>query len=71
MTLSIIQIILAVVIIVFIILQERSSGISSFLSGGTDGGAYQTRRGLERVIFYGTIVSIALFAGIALWQVIR
>ena len=71
MTLSIIQIILAVVIVICIMLQERSSGVSSFLAGGFDGGGYQTRRGLERVVFYTTIFSVVAFAGLALWQVVR
>jgi protein translocase SecG subunit len=71
MTLSLIQIILAIAIISLVLLQERSSGISSFLSGAGEGGAYQTRRGLERVAFYSTIALVAIFAGLALWQVVR
>ncbi|MEN9342061.1 MAG: hypothetical protein RIQ54_317 [Candidatus Parcubacteria bacterium] len=71
MTLSFIQIVLAIAIICLVLLQERSAGISSFLSGAGEGGAYQTRRGLERVAFYSTIVLIVVFAGLALWQVVR
>ncbi len=71
MTLSLIQIVLAVLIVACILLQERSSGVSSFLAGGFDGGGYQTRRGMERVVFYGTIALVAAFVLLALWQVLR
>ena len=66
---SIIQIILAVVIITCILLQERSSGISGLL-GGEGGGFYQARRGMEKVVFYITIVSIVLFVGIAVYRLV-
>ena len=64
---SIIQIILAIAIIVLILLQERSSGVSGLL-GGDGGGTYQTRRGMEKTIFYSTIVLVILFAGIAVYR---
>ena len=64
---SLVQIILAVAIIVLILLQERSSGISGLL-GGDGGGFYQTRRGMERTVFYATIVLIVIFAGIAIYR---
>jgi len=64
---SIIQIILAVAIIVLILLQERSSGVSGLL-GGDGGGTYQTRRGMEKTIFYSTIVLVIIFAAIAVYR---
>jgi protein translocase SecG subunit len=63
----VLQIILSVTIITLILLQERSSGISGLL-GGDGGGFYQARRGMEKVIFYATIVLIILFVGLALYQ---
>jgi len=69
MTISIIQVIVAVVIIVLILLQERSSGLSGIF-GGDSSGFYQTRRGLERVIFGATIVFTIVFAGLAIVQLI-
>lgn len=65
--LSIIQIILAVAIVVLILLQERSSGISGLL-GGDGGGFYQARRGLEKGIFYTTIVLVIIFVAVALYR---
>lgn len=64
---SIIQIILGVAIIALILLQERSSGVSGLL-GGDGGGTYQTRRGMEKTIFYSTIVLVVIFAGIAIYR---
>ncbi len=64
--LPIAQITVTVLLIVFILLQEKSSGLSGLLGGGTEGGFYQTRRGLEKFVFYGTIVLAIAFAGLAL-----
>lgn len=65
MIISIAQIIIAVALIVLILLQERSAGLSGLL-GGDGGGAYQTRRGMERAIFIGTIVLAVAFAVLAI-----
>lgn len=62
---SIAQLIVAVAIIILILLQERSSGLSGVFGGGEDGGFYQTRRGLEKLIFRGTIVLVALFLALS------
>ncbi len=59
------QIIVTVLLIVFILLQERSSGLSGILGGG-EGGFYQTRRGMEKFVFWGTIVLATAFAALAL-----
>ena len=60
MTIAIIQIILSVVIITLILLQERSSGMSGLL-GGSGEGYYQARRGMEKLVFYSTIVLSVVF----------
>lgn len=65
--LGIAQIIIAIAIIVLILLQERSSGMSGLFGGG-EGGYYQARRGMEKTIFYATIVLIIAFVAIALIQ---
>ena len=63
------QIIVSIAIIVLILLQERSSGLSGIF-GGDAGGVYQTRRGLERVIFGSTIGLGILFVLLAVSQLI-
>ena len=67
MIVAIIQIILSVVIITLILLQERTSGMSGLLGGGGSG-YYQARRGLEKAIFYATIVLVIAFVALAVYQ---
>lgn len=66
---TIIQIAVAIIIIVLILLQERSSGMSG-LFGGDSGGLYQTRRGMEKTLFYLTIILCVAFVGLAVFQLI-
>jgi protein translocase SecG subunit len=66
MVLAIAQIIVSILLIVLILLQERSSGLSGILGGSGEGGFYQTRRGLEKFIYWGTIILAAAFAILAL-----
>ena len=67
MTIAIIQIVLSVLIITLILLQERSSGMSGLL-GGSGEGYYQARRGMEKIIFYSTIVLAVVFVALAIYQ---
>jgi preprotein translocase subunit SecG len=60
--LQIVQIILAMAVIVFILLQVRGAGLGSAFGGSSAGSVFKTRRGVERLIFNATIVFIVLFA---------
>lgn len=62
-----VQMALAIIVIALILMQERSSGTSGLL-GGDGQGTYQARRGLEQVIFVGTIAAAAAFGILALAQ---
>ncbi|HEY4475758.1 MAG TPA: preprotein translocase subunit SecG [Candidatus Paceibacterota bacterium] len=62
---SILQLVISIIIIVLILLQERSSGVSGIF-GASETGFYQTRRGLEKFIFAATIVLIVIFAVLSL-----
>lgn len=64
------QIVVSIVLITVILLQERSSGAGGAFGGGGGGGLYQSRRGLEKVIFISTIVLVILFAGLALLNLV-
>lgn len=66
MTLAIAQIIVSVLLIILILMQERSSGLSGIFGGSEGGGFYQTKRGLEKIIFGGTIVLAIIFVILAL-----
>lgn len=54
------QIALAVLLTAAILLQAQGSGLGTTWGGG--GETYHTRRGLEKVLFYFTIIGIGLFA---------
>jgi preprotein translocase subunit SecG len=59
-TLEVVQIILAIALIVAILLQPRGSGLGSVFGGS--GTVFKTRRGVERLLFRGTIfIAIAFF----------
>ncbi len=65
------QIVVSALLIALIMLQERSSGLSGFLGGGDSGNSfYQTRRGLEKIVFVSTIVLAIVFAIVALLDLV-
>ena len=59
-TLSIIQIVLSVLVVIFILLQQKGEGLSGIFGGMSE--FYATRRGLEKTIFIITIVLVFLLA---------
>lgn len=65
--LSLINMGIAVVLVIFISLQNKSSGLSSVFGGQ---GVVQTRRGIEKWLFYGTIALAVLFVGLSLTVVV-
>lgn len=64
--LEIIQIILAIAVILFILLQARGAGLGSIFGGSSAGSVFKTRRGVERLIFNITIIFVVLFALVSL-----
>lgn len=66
---TIIEVIVSILLIVFILIQERSSGLSGVF-GGSGNASYQTRRGIERGVFWGTIILSFLFVAFALIKLI-
>jgi len=67
--LTIAQIIVAVILIVFILLQQRGEALGSAF-GGTGGGFYGTRRGIQQKLFWATIVLGAAFIILALLNIL-
>ncbi|TSC94919.1 MAG: preprotein translocase subunit SecG [Parcubacteria group bacterium Athens1014_10] len=62
--LSIAQVIVSILLIIFILLQNRGSGLSSLFGG--EGNIYKTKRGAEKIIFILTIILSVSFLGLAL-----
>ena len=65
---NIAQIAASVLLIVFIILQNKGAGLGGVFGG--EGNVYQTRRGAEKILFISTIVVAILFMGIAVVNLI-
>lgn len=59
-------IIISVLLIVSIILQSKGAGLGGGLTGADTGGVFTARRGIERVLFWITIVLSALFFALVL-----
>ncbi|RJQ36667.1 preprotein translocase subunit SecG [Candidatus Parcubacteria bacterium] len=66
--LNIILVVTAVLLIAAILLQQRGTGLSTAFGG--DGTVYRTKRGLEKGIFFATIVLAILFFGTALARIV-
>lgn len=58
------QILLSILLIVAILLQSQGGGFGATWQGG--GETYHTRRGLEKVVFYATIVMVGLFIALSM-----
>jgi protein translocase SecG subunit len=58
--LPIIQIILGILLVGAILMQQSDAGLGSAFGGG-DGSGGHTRRGMEKTIFYATIIMAVLF----------
>ena len=65
--LQIAQIIVAVLLIVFILVQQRGAGLGGIFGG--EGGVYRTKRGIEKTLFILTIIFAFLFIAISLANV--
>ena len=60
---TIAQTVLAGLLIITVLLQQRGTGLGS--SFGGDGSTYSTRRGAEKIIFTATIVIAVLWVGVS------
>lgn len=66
--LIVIQAILAILLIVLVLLQQKGAGLGLTFGGSSN--VYSTRRGIDAVVFKATIVTAILFFGLSLLVVI-
>lgn len=66
--LSIAQIVIAILLIIFILLQQRGTALGSAFGG--EGGFYTTRRGIQKKLLWGTVVLGSLFIILALLNLV-
>ena len=62
--LNILEIIVAVVLIALVLLQMQGSGLSSAFGGS--GEVYRSKRSIEKMLMWATVVTTCLFAIISL-----
>lgn len=68
MVITIVQIVLAALLIIAILLQQRGAGLSGAFGG--EGSVYSTRRGAEKIIFIATIIITILFFGVSVIRIL-
>lgn len=56
---SIVQLVLSILLIIAVLMQQRGSGMGAAFGGG--GVVYNTRRGVDKILFQITIVISILF----------
>ena len=66
---TIAQVAIAVLLTVVVLLQNRGAGLSGVF-GGSGGGVYRTKRGIEKTLFTFTIILSVLFLGISFLHII-
>lgn len=60
----------SLIVIGLVLVQERSSGAGGIFGGSDSGGFYQRRRGIEKMVFIGTIVFAVAFVALAILNLI-
>lgn len=66
--LFVLQIAVPCLLILFILLQQRGTALGSVFGG--EGGFYARRRGIEKKVFWGTVILGVLFIVISLFNLI-
>lgn len=66
--LKITQVIIAILLMITILMQNRGSGLSGIFGGG--GNVYRTKRGIEKTLFISTIILAILFFAASLANVV-
>jgi preprotein translocase subunit SecG len=62
--LSVSQMVFAVILIIFILLQQKGTGLGAAFGGSSN--IYTTKRGIDKMLFRGSIVVSILFFLVAL-----
>lgn len=67
---NIIQLSLSIILIIIILLQQKGTGLSGVFGGSSN--VYSTKRGIDKILFYATIVVSIIFFGLSFvrlfWQ---
>lgn len=64
LALNIVQVVIAVLLMISVMLQNKGQGLSGVFGGESE--VFTTRRGFDKVLYYATIVLAVLFVGLAI-----
>ncbi|MBU1039007.1 preprotein translocase subunit SecG [Patescibacteria group bacterium] len=67
--LQIAQLVISLLLIVAVLLQNRGAGLGGVFGG--EGNVYRTKRGVEKGLFYATIVLATIFFILAVWSLLN
>jgi preprotein translocase subunit SecG len=67
--LKILQLVTAILLMLAILLQNKGASLSGIFGGS--GNVYLSKRGFDKVLFYGSIVSAVIFFAISLFLFLR
>jgi len=68
MTIDILIIIVAILLIISILLQQRGSGLGAAFGG--EGNVYMVKRGAEKIIFVASIILAVIFLGLGVARIL-
>ncbi len=68
--LTVASVAVSLIVIGLVLVQERASGAGGIFGGGESGGFYQRRRGIERMVFIGTIIFGVTFVALSILNLI-
>jgi len=66
--LNIVQFVISILLIIAILLQQKGTGLGAVFGGS--GNIYSTKRGIDKILFYATIVLSILFFGLSLLRLL-
>lgn len=66
---TVLQLIVSLLLVVVVILQTRGSEMGMSFGGG--GESYRSKRGIEKILFYATVVLAAIFALLSILALIN
>jgi len=67
-TITIVQLVISVFLILSVLLQSRGAGLSGTFGG--DSAVYTTRRGPEKMLYWITVILALVFVGLAIASLI-
>lgn len=66
--LTIIHVIIGVLLMAFVLIQNKGVGLSQTFGGSGGGNVYRTKRGAEKILFRGTVLLSVFFVGLSIAQ---